>query len=181
MLKLPENPNTIALSRAASAWAFGDNAWEVVASNDYHLTLQFIGRDLVSDKVASVIVSTFCLANQPPLVLGVTGELDVFATSKGRYLPLTIAPLPTVPATTAPDPKSKTPTVPDWMRRLTPKKPSTAPLAILPLPMSPELIVGVPGAVHVKSSRSTFVPSGVPVTPSRPDVIAPLDTWNWPT
>ena len=95
--------------------------------------------------------------------------------------PETIEPDPTVPATTAPDPKSDTPTVPLAMFLVDPKKPWTAPEAISPELTSPELMT-VTGVTHVKSSRRNFVPSGSePVTPMRPDVIAPDETARLPT
>src|SRR5277367_2392829 len=93
--------------------------------------------------------------------------------------PETIAPEPTAPAMTAPEPKSNTPTVPDWIRRDTPKKPSTAPLAMIPEPTEPDVSV-LPAAAHVKSSRRNCVPFGVPVTPSRPLVTAPDEIANCP-
>jgi hypothetical protein len=91
--------------------------------------------------------------------------------------PETIAPDPTVPAMTAPDPRSKTPTVPLAMFLVEPKKPWTAPLAICPDWTCPE-VREKEAAVHVKSSRRNFVPSGVPVTPIRPDVTEPEAMWN---
>jgi hypothetical protein len=63
---------------------------------------------------------------------------------------------------------SNDPTVPEAMWGVVPKNPCTAPEAILPEPMSPELTDAAPGVTQVKSSRNTLVPSGVPATANRP-------------
>ena len=96
-------------------------------------------------------------------------------TCPDAICPDAIAPEPTVPATTAPDPRSKTPTVPLAMFRVAPKNPwmapdATSPEATDPDWMPPELTLT---GCQLKSSRRNWVPSGVPATPSWPEVIAP--------
>jgi len=77
-----------ALSRAAVEWSKGRELdWRPVETEDYHLTLQFIGRNLASDKIASAIVTAFAFADeQARLQIEFTGALSTFATKKGRYL-----------------------------------------------------------------------------------------------
>jgi len=90
MLKLwdREHPcDLCALSHPAMEWTEGHDEWKSVDMEDYHLTLQFIGRDLAGPDAAMVITSAFGFAEESgPIEISFTGRFSVHATSKGRYL-----------------------------------------------------------------------------------------------
>jgi len=88
MLKLPEGTCDV-LHKAATAWSAGHDDWKVVHPRDYHLTLQFIGRDLNPEKIASSIcgVAMFAFSDdRAPQHLRLTGAFGAQITKKGRYL-----------------------------------------------------------------------------------------------
>lgn len=61
--------------------------WILVPPDDYHLTLQFVGRDLDGDKIASTIYSAFLFARDPfPTLVEFTGVFGMLTTRKGRYM-----------------------------------------------------------------------------------------------
>lgn len=91
MVRVPgATPSDVTLvSRAL----WGHEAKGRVALNpeDYHMTLQFLGRDLRSETIASAIAGTFAFADQHgPLYLQFTGNFKTLFTRKGRYLALEI-------------------------------------------------------------------------------------------
>lgn len=89
MLRLPVIQATDRLMRVmdATTW-LGTPDWRPTEVQDYHLTLQFIGRDLPADKIAAVIVSAFTFADEqrPGVTLEMTGKFDLHSTKKGRYI-----------------------------------------------------------------------------------------------
>lgn len=88
MLKLPpDDPNIRELHDAVVGCTAIHGKWKVTKPEDYHLTLQFVGRDLNSDEVAGSIVSAFQFANvHPGLKLDFSGACRIQVTTKGRYL-----------------------------------------------------------------------------------------------
>jgi len=88
MLKLPANdPNIVELHDLVVGCTALHGKWKVVKPEDYHLTLQFVGRDLTPDEVAGSIVSAFTFANaHPGLKLNFPGSCRIQTTTKGRYL-----------------------------------------------------------------------------------------------
>lgn len=90
MLALPELPE---LRRLASAWIFGQPGWET--NEDLHLTLQFVGRDLPSLKIAAMISGVFFFAEHAKaLSCEFTGAFEILSTKKGRYLVALVNPAP---------------------------------------------------------------------------------------
>jgi len=88
MLKMPKG-GCDALENAALHWVApsGQGGWKTVKSEDYHLTLQFIGRDLDDKSVASAIVSSFTFApRHSSIEVKFPGTLGMLTTGKGRYM-----------------------------------------------------------------------------------------------
>jgi len=88
MLRVPANDSNI---RELHDMVVGCTAihakWKVVKPEDYHLTLQFVGRDLDSDAVSGTVFSAFQFANtHPGLKLSFSGACRIQVTTKGRYL-----------------------------------------------------------------------------------------------
>lgn len=91
MVKVPPTvPNDLTLvSRAL--WGHGQEGRVALNPDDYHMTLQFLGRDLPSEIVASAISSAFAFADQHgPIYMRFTGCYKTLLTRKGRYLALEI-------------------------------------------------------------------------------------------
>lgn len=92
MLKMPDSTAFESLRNAAICLADNqremyDEKWEVIRVADYHLTLQFVGRDLTNSEVALVTTCAFAFAEESgPMTVRLTGRLDIHATGKGRYL-----------------------------------------------------------------------------------------------
>ena len=62
-------------------------AWRITPPEEYHLTLQFVGRDLTSEKVSRVVFSTYVFAeDEQPFKIEFTGAVRVNRTSKGSYV-----------------------------------------------------------------------------------------------
>jgi 2'-5' RNA ligase len=89
MIKIPDH-HAIRVSEEAGAWLSGQNGWRTTSPNDYHVTLQFVGRDLDRATVAAVVFSTFML-DTGPIRLQFTGGFKVNITGKGTYLVAEIA------------------------------------------------------------------------------------------
>lgn len=61
--------------------------WDAKPPEDYHVTLQFVGRDLAASDAARVVAAAFAFADAAtPIAVQLTGKLDAFSTTKGRYL-----------------------------------------------------------------------------------------------
>jgi len=88
MLRVPsDDPNIRELHDLVVGCTAIHGKWKVTKPEDYHLTLQFVGRDLTSDEVAGSIVSAFTFANaHSGLKLNFPGSCRIQATTKGRYL-----------------------------------------------------------------------------------------------
>lgn len=86
MLRIPED-SCRELIIPAQTWGTGLDTCKLVEPRDYHLTLQFIGRDLPPDTIASVVVAAFISADELPRpTLQFTGVFGIHRTQKGCYL-----------------------------------------------------------------------------------------------
>lgn len=68
-----------------------DTGWTVHDPKDYHLTLVFVGRDLMAGAIQRVIATAFDLEGGP-IDVRFTGFTDTFKTSKGRYVVALVEP-----------------------------------------------------------------------------------------
>jgi len=92
MLKMPTAPCEI-FENEALHWVAGlgqeehKKDWKIAHPDDYHLTLQFVGRNLDGDKIGAMIYSAFLFAREPfTAPVEFTGTLGMLSTLKGRYL-----------------------------------------------------------------------------------------------
>lgn len=69
-----------------------DSPADFTHPRDYHLTLQFIGRDLHVDQVAGVITASLKGLSKKPLSIEFDGTTRINKTSKGEYLVATVKP-----------------------------------------------------------------------------------------
>lgn len=88
MLKLPEHDQVELDSLRVQARQSEERSdWRILPPETYHLTLQFVGRDLSSEKISRVVFSTFLFAeDEAPFQIEFTGVTSVNRTSKGSYL-----------------------------------------------------------------------------------------------
>jgi len=85
MLRIPVEPCAAQMHVVAARWAAPP--WIRVHPADYHLTLQFVGRDLSGDKIGATIYSAFLFTRDPfTAPIEFTGALGVLSTRKGSYL-----------------------------------------------------------------------------------------------
>jgi len=77
----------------AMKWAADRGDCKKVDVEDYHLTLQFVGRDLSGSEAALVITSAFAFAEESgPLEISFNGKFVLHGTSKGQYLVAKVEP-----------------------------------------------------------------------------------------
>lgn len=91
MIKVPPTvPDDLTrISRAL--WGHEQEGRVALNPEDYHMTLQFLGRDLPAETISSAIASAFAFADQHgPIFMRFTGRFKTNFTRKGRYLTLEI-------------------------------------------------------------------------------------------
>jgi len=85
MLRISEEPEG-RLFGIVSRSKFASPPWKLTAP-DYHLTLQFVGRDLAEDKIGATIYSAFLFTRDPfTAPIEFTGAFGILSTRKGNYL-----------------------------------------------------------------------------------------------
>lgn len=93
MLQMPRSDHFERLFKIAQAWIFGQGEWIANEPNSYHLTLQFVGRDLKAESAAAMIQSAFAFAGSlTTIACEFTGRFEVLTTKKGRYLAALVNP-----------------------------------------------------------------------------------------
>jgi 2'-5' RNA ligase len=91
MVKVPPTvPSDLTLI-SRGLWGHEHEGRLALNPEDYHMTLQFLGRDLRSDIIASAISGAFAFSeDHGPIYLQFTGRFKTLLTRKGRYLALEI-------------------------------------------------------------------------------------------